>query len=194
MKRKQLLLTTFLTTVYTPTVGDACLQFDQIWRVSQGMYISLEDKGSIPEILKNWNKTPDIIVVSDGSRILGLGDLGANGMGIPIGKLNLYVAAAGFHPEKTLPILIDVGTNNEGLLADELYLGLKRKRVRGPEFYELMSEFMSSVKKQWPNCLVQFEDFSNDVCFDLLDQYRDVQLCFNDDIQGTGAVIGKFVN
>nr|CAG4714842.1 unnamed protein product [Naegleria fowleri] len=178
-----------LPIVYTPTVGDACLQFDQIWRVSQGMYISLEDKGSIPEILKNWNKTPDIIVVSDGSRILGLGDLGANGMGIPIGKLNLYVAAAGFHPEKTLPILIDVGTNNEGLLADELYLGLKRKRVRGPEFYELMSEFMSSVKKQWPNCLVQFEDFSNDVCFDLLDQYRDVQLCFNDDIQGTGAVI-----
>jgi len=176
--------------VYTPTVGDACLQFDQIWRVAQGMYLSLEDKGSIASILKNWSpKQPDIIVVSDGSRILGLGDLGANGMGIPIGKLNLYVAAAGFHPSKTLPILIDVGTNNEKLLEDELYLGLKRKRVRGPEFFEFVSEFMHAVKITWPKCLVQFEDFSNDVCFDLLDQYRNEQLCFNDDIQGTGAVI-----
>ena len=160
------------------------------------MYISLEDKGSISAILKNWEpKQPDIIVVSDGSRILGLGDLGANGMGIPIGKLNLYVAAAGFHPDKTLPICIDVGTNNPGLLEDDLYLGLKRKRVRGQEFFDFMKEFMIAVKNTWPNCLVQFEDFSNDVCFDLLDQYRNEQLCFNDDIQGTGAVIvAGFIN
>ncbi|KAL9647365.1 hypothetical protein ABK040_011729 [Willaertia magna] len=184
-----------LPIVYTPTVGQACIEFDQIWRSAQGMYISLEDKGEISEILNNWNGTPDIIVVTDGSRILGLGDLGSNGMGIPIGKLNLYVGAGGFHPSKTLPITIDVGTNNENLLKDEMYLGLRRKRVRGEEFYELMEEFMMAVKNKWPSCLVQFEDFSNDVCFDLLEKYRNRVLSFNDDIQGTGAVIvAGFVN
>lgn len=153
------------------------------------MYLSLEDKGDVRSILNNWKNTPDIIVVTDGSRILGLGDLGCNGMGIPIGKLSLYVAGAGFHPRKTLPITLDVGTNNESLLNDGLYLGLRQKRVRGPEFYAFVDEFLHAVKDKWPHCLVQFEDFSNDVCFDLLDKYRDQLLCFNDDIQGTGAVI-----
>jgi len=175
--------------VYTPTVGEACQKFDEVWRNAQGMYLSLEDKGDIRSILNNWKNTPDIIVVTDGSRILGLGDLGANGMGIPIGKLSLYVAGAGFHPRKTLPITLDVGTNNENLVNDELYLGLKQKRVRGEEFYSFVDEFLMAVKDKWPQCLVQFEDFSNDVCFELLDKYRERLLCFNDDIQGTGAVI-----
>lgn len=175
--------------VYTPTVGEACIKFDEVWRNAQGMYLSLEDKGSLRSIMNNWRNTPDIIVVTDGSRILGLGDLGANGMGIPIGKLSLYVAGAGFHPRKTLPIALDVGTNNEYLLNDDLYLGLKQKRIRGQEFYDFVDEFLMAVHDKWPNCLVQFEDFSNDVCFDLLEKYRNKILCFNDDIQGTGAVI-----
>lgn len=153
------------------------------------MYLSLEDKGDVRSILNNWRNTPDIIVVTDGSRILGLGDLGSNGMGIPIGKLSLYVAGAGFHPRKTLPVTLDVGTNNENMLNDDLYLGVRQKRVRGPQFYEFVDEFMTAVQDKWPQCLVQFEDFSNDVCFELLEKYRDRVLCFNDDIQGTGAVI-----
>jgi len=175
--------------VYTPTVGEACTKFDEVFRSARGMYISLKEKGVIRRVLDNWERTPEIIVVTDGSRILGLGDLGANGMGIPIGKLSLYVAGAGFHPAATLPICLDVGTNNKRYIEDDLYLGLKQERLRGDQFYEFMEEFLMAVKDKWPKCLLQFEDFSNDVCFTLLEKYRDRMLCFNDDIQGTGAVI-----
>eukprot|EP01027_Heterolobosea_sp_BB2_P014898 GEZU01021367.1.p1 GENE.GEZU01021367.1~~GEZU01021367.1.p1 ORF type:complete len:526 (+),score=230.69 GEZU01021367.1:92-1669(+) len=185
----------FMPIVYTPTVGEACQKFNFLFRGAQGMYFSIEDKCPIEQMLDNWPATPDIIVVTDGSRILGLGDLGANGMGIPIGKLSLYVAGAGFHPQRTLPVTLDVGTNNERLLADPLYLGIRRRRVRGEEFYQFADRFLTAVTKKWPNVLVQFEDFSNDVCFELLEKYRNRILCFNDDIQGTGAVIlAGFIN
>ncbi|KAL6077186.1 NAD-dependent malic enzyme [Balamuthia mandrillaris] len=176
--------------VYTPTVGEACQNFSLNFRAADGMFFCKQDKGKMRQMLDNWPyRTVDIIVVTDGSRILGLGDLGANGMGIPIGKLSLYVAAAGFHPMRTLPVLIDSGTNNEDNLKDPRYLGMRHKRLPDPEFYELVDEFLMAVKDKWPECLVQFEDFSNDHCFDLLTKYRDRLLCFNDDIQGTGAVV-----
>lgn len=181
--------------IYTPTVGDACKEFCHIFRCAQGMYISHEDRDDIERTIDNWPYVPDIIVVTDGSRILGLGDLGANGMGIPIGKLSLYVAGAGFHPAHTLPVQLDVGTNNPLLLNDPLYLGSRHKRIRGDEFYALVERFLTAVVKKWPDVLVQFEDFSNDVCFELLDRYKNRILCFNDDIQGTGAVIcSGFIN
>jgi malic enzyme len=141
-------------------------------------------------VLDNWCfGDVDIIVVTDGSRILGLGDLGANGMGIPIGKLSLYVCAGGFLPERTLPVMLDFGTNNQQLLADDLYIGERHPRLPHDEYYALVDEFMAAVKDKWPHCLVQFEDFSNDHCFEILDKFRNKQLCFNDDIQGTGAVV-----
>jgi len=175
--------------MYTPTVGYACQQFGHIYRKNRGMYINLNHKGIIADILDNWPKDEiDIIVISDGSRILGLGDLGANGMGIPIGKLVLYVAGAGLHPIRTLPILLDVGTDNEELLNDPLYLGLTHRRVHGDEFYEIVDEFVQAATTRWPNVLIQWEDFTNDKAFPLLNRYRDEVLCFNDDIQGTGAV------
>ena len=175
--------------MYTPTVGYACQQFGHIYRKNRGMYINLNHKGSIAEVLDNWPKDEvDIIVISDGSRILGLGDLGANGMGIPIGKLVLYVAGAGLHPSRTLPILLDVGTDNEELLNDPLYLGLTRRRVHGEEFDEIVDEFVQAATTRWPNVLIQWEDFTNDKAFPILNRYRDKVLCFNDDIQGTGAV------
>jgi malate dehydrogenase (oxaloacetate-decarboxylating)(NADP+) len=182
--------------VYTPTVGEACLKFGHIWRAAEGMYISHHDRGQIRKILDNWPaKEIGIIVVTDGSRILGLGDLGANGMGIPIGKLSLYIAAAGFHPSVTLPILLDAGTNNKTLLADDRYLGCREPRIPDSEYYPFLDEFLMAVKDKWPTALVQFEDFSNDHCFELLDKYRNKLLCFNDDIQGTGAVItAGFIN
>lgn len=182
--------------VYTPTVGEACEKFGLNFRSAEGMYISTLEKGMIRRILDNWPVDKvDIIVVTDGSRILGLGDLGANGMGIPIGKLSLYVAAAGFHPVRTLPVLLDFGTDNKKLLEDPLYLGMKIARIPDDEYYSLMDEFLMAVKDKWPKCLVQFEDFSNNHCFDLLERYRDKLLCFNDDIQGTGAVVAAgFVN
>ncbi|MBT8059142.1 MAG: NAD-dependent malic enzyme, partial [Gammaproteobacteria bacterium] len=159
------------------------------YRKNRGMYISLHDKGRIAEVLDNWPKDEvDIIVISDGSRILGLGDLGANGMGIPIGKLVLYVVGAGLHPDRTLPILLDVGTDNEELLNDPLYLGITHRRVHGDEFYEIADEFVQAATRRWPNVLIQWEDFTNDKAFPLLNRYRDEVLCFNDDIQGTGAV------
>lgn len=176
--------------IYTPTVGEACILHSRNLRVPQGMIFSKEDKGLMRSMLENWTyPNVSIIVVTDGSRILGLGDLGANGMGIPIGKLSLYVAAAGFHPSTTLPVMLDFGTNNESLLNDDLYIGARHKRVPDDEYYELVEEFMVAVKDKWPNCLVQFEDFSNDHCFDLLENYKNRMLCFNDDIQGTGAVV-----
>jgi malate dehydrogenase (oxaloacetate-decarboxylating)(NADP+) len=175
--------------VYTPTVGKACQKFGHIYRKNRGMYINYHHKGQIAEVLANWpGEEVDIIVISDGSRILGLGDLGANGMGIPIGKLVLYVVGAGLHPGRTLPILLDVGTDNENLLNDPLYLGVTHRRIHGEEFYELVDEFVSAATDRWPNVLIQWEDFTNDKAFPLLHRYRDKVLCFNDDIQGTGAV------
>ncbi|MEE4217739.1 MAG: NAD-dependent malic enzyme [Xanthomonadales bacterium] len=175
--------------MYTPTVGRACQKFGHIYRKNRGLYIQRRHRGRIAEVLGNWpRKEIDIIVISDGSRILGLGDLGANGMGIPIGKLVLYVVGAGLHPDRTLPILLDVGTNNEELLNDPLYLGMSHRRVPDEEFYEIVDEFVQAAKARWPNVLIQWEDFTNDKAFPLLNRYRDEVLCFNDDIQGTGAV------
>lgn len=175
--------------VYTPVVGAACQQFGHIYRKNRGMYISAQDKGHIRDIFNNWNQDEiDIIVISDGSRILGLGDLGANGMGIPIGKLALYVAGGGIFPCKTLPILLDTGTNNEELLADPLYLGLNQHRIDDDEYYEIVDEFVHAVQDRWPKALIQWEDFTNDHAFPILNKYREDVLCFNDDIQGTGAV------
>lgn len=175
--------------VYTPTVGQACQQFGHIYRRTRGLYLTLRHKGRIDQVLSNWTADEvDIIVVSDGSRILGLGDLGANGMGIPIGKLVLYVACAGLHPDRTLPVLLDVGTDNQDLLDDPLYLGCTHKRTHGEAFYEFVDEFVQAATARWPNVLIQWEDFTNDKAFPLLNRYRDEILCFNDDIQGTGSV------
>lgn len=175
--------------MYTPTVGQACQKFGHIYRKNRGMYITLRHKGRIADVLSNWpNRETDIIVISDGSRILGLGDLGANGMGIPIGKLVLYVVGAGLHPNRSLPILLDVGTDNEELIHDPLYLGLRQPRVGSDEFDEIVDEFVHAAKARWPHVLIQWEDFTPDKSFPLLERYRENTLCFNDDIQGTGAV------
>jgi len=175
--------------MYTPTVGHACQQFGHIYRKNRGIYLNLNHKGRIAQVLDNWPaESVDIIVISDGSRILGLGDLGANGMGIPVGKLVLYVAGAGLDPARTLPILLDVGTDNEELLNDPLYLGISHPRVHGEEFYEVVDEFVQAARTRWPHVLIQWEDFTNDKAFPLLSRYRDDIPCFNDDIQGTGAV------
>jgi malate dehydrogenase (oxaloacetate-decarboxylating)(NADP+) len=175
--------------IYTPTVGQACKEFSHIYRREHGFYITPDDRGQIKENLKNWPADDiAVIVISDGSRILGLGDLGANGMGIPIGKLELYTVCAGIHPGQCLPVLFDVGTNNEELLNDSLYLGYPSKRLPDPEYYSLMEEFIEAVTKRYPNALVQFEDFQTEKAFGLLHKYRDKILCFNDDIQGTAAV------
>eukprot|EP00002_Diphylleia_rotans_P007130 TRINITY_DN165_c0_g2_i9.p1 TRINITY_DN165_c0_g2~~TRINITY_DN165_c0_g2_i9.p1 ORF type:complete len:592 (+),score=84.96 TRINITY_DN165_c0_g2_i9:54-1829(+) len=182
-------LTEMLPIIYTPTVGEACQKFGNIFHHTLGMYISIDDRADLSAILENWPVAPDIIVVTDGSRILGLGDLGTNGMGIPIGKLSVYVAGAGFHPGKTLPITLDLGTNNQALLTDDLYLGKRKNRVGSQEFFSFMEDFMCAVCYKWPHCLVQFEDFSSENAFALLEKYRDRFFCFNDDIQGTGAVI-----
>ncbi len=175
--------------IYTPTVGKACQTFGDNYRSARGMYCSIRDKGKLSNIINNWpHDDVEIIVVTDGSRILGLGDLGVNGMGIPIGKLSLYVICAGIHPYKTLPVMLDVGTNNKELQNNEFYLGEKSDRIKDDKFYELVDEFTKSVYKRWPNALIQFEDFTNNHAFPLLDKYKNKILCFNDDIQGTGAV------
>jgi len=175
--------------IYTPTVGDACEQFSDIYRSSRGLFIAYEDRYQIDDILRNATKNKvKVIVVTDGERILGLGDQGIGGMGIPIGKLSLYTACGGISPAYTLPVMLDVGTNNQKLLDDPMYMGARHKRIGQAEYDEFLDLFIKAIKRRWPHVMLQFEDFAQPNAMPLLNRYRNEICCFNDDIQGTASV------
>ena len=178
-----------LPIIYTPTVGEACEHFSDIYRRARGLFISYPDREHIDEMLQNFSKNDiRVIVVTDGERILGLGDQGIGGMGIPIGKLSLYTSCGGINPANTLPIMLDVGTNNAQRLADPLYMGWRHPRITDGEYNDFIHLFMQAIKARWPEVLLQFEDFAQTNAMPLLERYRDELCCFNDDIQGTAAV------
>ena len=179
--------------IYTPTVGEACQKWSEIYTQPEGLYLSYADKGHLHSILANWPHSVEITVVTDGSRILGLGDLGINGMGIPVGKLSLYIACAGIRPDATLPLTLDLGTSNKALLEDPLYMGSRRDKVSAQEEQEFLDELMAALTDRWPGIVIQYEDFKNP--FPSLERYQNTYTMFNDDIQGTGAVIlAGFIN
>ena len=179
----------FLPIVYDPTIGDACLKFGHIFRGPRGMYLSIKRRGHVKEILRNWPETDvRFICVTDGGRILGLGDLGANGMGIPIGKLQLYTAAAAVPPQILMPMYLDAGTNNEQYLADPLYLGLRERRPATADLFSFVDEFMEAVQEVFPKCCVHFEDWTGVDAMHLLKRYRDKYCIYNDDVQGTAGI------
>ncbi len=178
-----------LPIIYTPTVGDACERFSDIYRSARGLFISYSDRDQLDDVLRSATKKKvKVIVVTDGERVLGLGDQGIGGMGISIGKLSLYTACGGISPAYTLPVCLDVGTNNEKLLNDPFYMGNRHRRISGDEYYEFVDKFIKAVKRRWPEAMVQFEDFAQPNAMPLLKRYRDQICCFNDDIQGTAAV------
>ena len=179
----------FIPILYDPTVADACLAFGHIYRRARGMYITRDMKGRIAEVLRNWpERDVRFICVSTGGRILGLGDIGANGMGIPIGKLQLYTACAAVPPDCLLPVLLDIGTTNDALRADPLYLGLREKPPSDQELDALVEEFVQAVQEVFPGCCIHFEDWKGTDAIRMLDRYTDKVLCYNDDIQGTASV------
>ncbi|MBD2797865.1 NAD-dependent malic enzyme [Xenorhabdus sp. 18] len=182
-------LSEMMPIIYTPTVGAACEHFSDIYRRARGLFISYPNRDYIDDMLQNATKqNVKVIVVTDGERILGLGDQGIGGMGIPIGKLSLYTSCGGISPAYTLPVVLDVGTNNPQRLNDPLYMGWRHPRITGKEYDEFVDEFIQAVKRRWPNVLLQFEDFAQNNAMPLLTRYRDELCCFNDDIQGTAAV------